>query len=222
MDATAAELLGRHAAALPPLGTYPLAMERFSPGQMLAASGEPFTRLCFVVEGCATVFNAMENGRAALLTEYRGVQTIGEVELLTDSPVLTGSVRASTAGAMLCVPLSTAREKLLSDAAMLRFLGREVARKLERTSRLAAQDRLYPLAARLAAYLLYAQPEGAADEGRPLHLTRLSELTGTSYRHLLRTLRDFTDRGYVRRAEGGYRVADREALERLAGTLRYD
>lgn len=222
MDASADELLWRHAEALPPLDAYPLTAERFSPGQMLAASGEPLTRLCFVVEGCATVFNAMENGRAALLTEYRGVQTIGEVELMTDSPVLTGSVRASTAGAMLCVPLAAAREKLLSDAAMLRFLGREVARKLERTSRLAAQDRLYPLAARLAAYLLYAQPEDAADEGRPLHLTRLSELTGTSYRHLLRTLRDFTDRGYVRRSEGGYRVADREALGRLAGALRYD
>jgi len=222
MDALTSALLARHRAALPLLDGYAVTARRFAAGEVLAAAGEPLTRLSFLVEGFATVYNVMENGRAALLTEYRGVQTIGEVELLMDYPTLTGSVRASTKGAMLCVPLDTEREKLLADAAMLRFLGREVALKLERSSRLNAQDKLYPLAARLAAWLLYAQAAGRADEPAPLRLTRLSELMGSSYRHLLRTLRAFCDNGYIRRENGGFRVLDGNALARLAGTLRYD
>jgi CRP/FNR family putative post-exponential-phase nitrogen-starvation transcriptional regulator len=213
-------LLSKYAPALPPLDGYAITARRFAAGEMLADAGEPMTCLCFLVEGYATVYNAMENGRAALLTEYRGVQTIGEVELLSGRPALTDSVRASTRGAMLCLPIEGQREKLLSDAAMLMYLGREVALKLERSSRLNAQDRLYPLSARLAAYLLYAQAK--ADAYTPLSPTRVSEMSGASYRHVLRTLRSFCDRGYICRQNGGYRITDRQALVRLAGALRYD
>ncbi len=221
-DALTSAMLKKHAAALPSLNGYEVTARRFAAGETLACAGEPLARLCFVVEGYATVYNTMENGRAAVLTEYRGVQTIGEVELLTDRPAFTGSVRASTKGVMLCLPLPGERDRLLADAAMLRFLGREVARKLEKSSRLSAQDRLYPAAARLAAWLLFAQAREAANAPAPLSPTRLSELLGVSYRHLLRTLRAFGDKGYILRANGGCRVLNAQALARLAGDLRYD
>ncbi|MDD3213515.1 MAG: cyclic nucleotide-binding domain-containing protein [Eubacteriales bacterium] len=217
MDVLTRALIKKYAAELPSLEGYAVSASRFAAGDVLAAAGDPLTHLCFLVEGCATVYNAMDNGRTALLTEYRGVQTVGEVELLMEYPVFTGSVRASTKGAMLRIPLDTEREKLLVDAAMLRYLSRVVACKLERSSRLAAQDRLYPLASRLAAYLLYTQ----GDDAR-LHVTRISELMGASYRHVLRTLRSFEDEGYIDRREGGFRVLNAEAMVKLAGTLRYD
>ena len=222
MDAYTQALLKKHGASLPPLAGYAVTARRFTAGETLAETGEPLTCLCFMVEGLATVYSVMDNGRDALLTEYRGVQTVGEVELLMEYPVFTGSVRAMTAGAMLCVALETEREKLLADAAMLRFLGREVARKLEHTSRITAQDRQYPLAARLAAYLLYAQAYAQSGAYTPLSPTRLSELTGASYRHVLRTLRGFCDQGLIHRQNGGYRVCNQVALKRLAGALRYD
>jgi CRP/FNR family transcriptional regulator, putaive post-exponential-phase nitrogen-starvation regulator len=218
MDAFVDALIRKHVQLLPPLSAYPVNAQRFAAGECLARAGEPLTRLCFVVEGRATVTSTMENGRAVLLTEYRGVSTIGELELLMEYPTLTSDIRAITAGVMLCIPLTEARERLVSDPAMLRYLGREVARKLERTSRLAAQDRLYPLAARVAAYLLYAQRDALVCA----HLTRLSELMGASYRHLLRTLREFCDAGWIARESGGYRVLNRDALLELAGEIRYD
>lgn len=218
MDARAYALLRKHAEELPPLEGYPLASRRFATGESLAMAGEPLTRLCFVVEGCATVHRMMENGRVSLLREYQGIQCIGELEFLMRYPTLTCDIRATTDGAMLCIPLDEAGEKLAADAAILAFLGREVARKLERTSRLATQDRLYPVSARLAAYLLYAQRNRWQD----VHLTRLSELMGTSYRHLLRTLREFCDAGWVAHEAGQYRVLDAEALARLAGQIHYD
>ena len=221
-DALVKTLLRRYGEALPPLEGYPLKARRFVAGEMLAQPGEPLQNLCFLVEGCATVYNAMENGRAAMLTEYRGVQTIGELELLMEGPVLTGSIQAGTSGAMLYLPLEPSRERLFHDAAILRYLGREVARKLEHSSRLSAQDRLYPLSARLAAYLLYRQSVPEAEQRLTMPLTRLCELMGTSYRHLLRTLREFCENGYLVRENGGYLIADEEALKRLAGSIRYD
>lgn len=219
MNASTGALWRRHEDRLPPLAGYPLLSRRFTAGQTIVTAGEPLQWLGFIVEGSAAVRTLMENGRVAMITEYRGVQTVGELELLTQEPAyLTCDIRAITVVEMLYIPLDAAREKLLHDAAMLRFLGREVARKLEQTSRLAAQDRLYPLAARLAAYLLHACRDGVAAP----HLTRLSELMGTSYRHLLRTLGLFGDAGWIAREGGGYRVLDADALARLGEGVRYD
>jgi len=219
MDTRAAALYNRHRHTLPPLDGYPLQMKRFTAGERLAAVGEPLERLCFVVEGCATVHSLMPNGRAALLMEYRGVQTIGELELLTGVPVYSSEVRAVSRGAMLTIALPQSAAQLLADPAVLLYLGGEVARKLDRSSRLAAQDRLYPLAARLAAYLLYAQ---RGQQGT-LNLTRVSELMGASYRHLLRTLHTFVLRGWiVRDGEAGYQIVNSDALAQLGRDIRYD
>ena len=218
LDAFTERTLLRCAQSLPPLWAYPVTARRFAQGERLASAGEPLTQLSFVVEGCATVHTVMENGCAALQTEYRGVRSIGELELLMAYPTLTCDVRALTDGVLVCIPLPEATPRLLEDAAMLRFLGREVAHKLAQASRLAAQDRVYPLPARLAAYLLHAAQSGQTT----LHLTRLNELLGGSYRHLLRTLRAFTDAGWVAREGGCLRVLDAQALARLAGEIRYD
>ena len=157
MDARTLALFERHAASLPPLAAYPLESVRFQAGEALAEAGEPVTRLGFVTEGLATVKNALENGREALLCEYSGQHTVGELEVLMDYPVYASQVQAITRGVMLLIPLTEeTRAQIAADAALLRYLGQIVASKLERMSRIAAQDRSYPLAERLAAYLLYA------------------------------------------------------------------
>lgn len=47
------------------------------------------------------------------------------------------------------------------------------------------------------------------------NLTHLSELLGTSYRHLLRTLNDLCKQGVINKEEEGYRVADKERLNQI-------
>ena len=219
MDARTLALWQKYAASLPPLAAYPLESVRFQAGQMLADAGEPVTRLGFVTEGLATVKNTLENGRAALLCEYGGQHTVGELEVLMDYPVYASHVQAITRGAMLFIPLTEeTRARIAADAPLLRYLGQIVACKLERMSRIAAQDRSYPVAERLAAYLLYAD----RCHRRPMPLTRVSELMGTSYRHLMRSLKALCDAGMIAREGAGCRVLDPAALARLAGDIRYD
>ena len=211
-------LLQRHADALPPLDGYPLTARRFAAGELLSSAGDPLTRLCFITEGAAAVYRPLENGRVALLREYGGANTVGELELLMGYPTLTSDVRTLTHGSMLVIPLDEARGRIFDDPAMLRYLGREVAKKLEHTSRLAAQDHSYPLANRLAAFLLHAR------QGNRLTLrwSQVCDLMGVSYRHLLRTLSDFCDAGWLARDPDGYRILDVRALQALGGSIRYD
>lgn len=219
MDARTQALWKKHAATLPPLEAYPMQAVRFAAGDTLAEPGEPVTRLGFVVEGLATVKKTMENGRAVLLCEYSGQHTVGELELLMDYPVYASQVQTLTRGAMLVLPLTeTVKAQIYADATLLRYLAQIVARKLERSNRIAAQDRSYPVAERLAAYLLYAH----RCRQRAMPLTRLSELMGASYRHLLRSLKALCDANIITHDGEGYRVLDSAALARLAGEIRYD
>ncbi len=215
MDAEIERLLARRGRALPPLGAYALRLSRFSPGDALAVCREPFTSLDFLLEGRARVFSVLPNGRATQHTVYDGVQVIGDLELLMDAPLLVTDVRALTACALVRVPLAGQREHLLSDAAMLRYLGRELALKLERSSRQGAENLLYPLSTRLAAYLLTENPQGET-------LSRLGERMGVSYRHLLRTLRAFCERGWIARGKSGYVILDQAALRREGRSMLDD
>ena len=219
MDARTLALWKKHAVQLPQLAPYPVQAMRFAAGDTLAVAGEPVTRLGFVVEGLATVKNPMENGSAVLLCEYSGLHTVGELELLMDYPVYASQVQATTRGTMLYIPLDEAtKTQLYADAPLLRYLGQIVARKLARISRIASQDRSYPVAQRMAAYLLFAHKS----HQRQMPLTRLSELLGASYRHVLRSMQALCQAGLVAHDGQSYRVLDPVGLARLAGEIRYD
>lgn len=202
----------------PTLLEYPVVISRFARGQTLLRYGQRMAQLSFLLEGRAKVFRVMENGRSVLHALFEGqaaqnpaaMEVLGDLELLMGYHKATTDVVAITEGIMLNIPLEPCREKLLSDAKMLRFLGGELARKLERSSRVGAQNLLYPLPVRLAAYMLFSAQNGLFHE----NLGQVSELLATSYRHLLRTMKGFCESGAVARCPEGYRIVDRAALLR--------
>lgn len=89
--------------------------------------------------------------------EYRGVQTIGGRVMFQSRGVYSNEVRAVSRGAMLTIAAPEGAARAAADPAVLPIPGWGSSAQAGSGSRLAAQDRLYPLAARLAAYLLYAQ-----------------------------------------------------------------
>ncbi|MDD3410996.1 MAG: cyclic nucleotide-binding domain-containing protein [Eubacteriales bacterium] len=206
LERLTAALRGR----LPPLAAYPAELRRFSPGEALVRQGEPLTHLCLLLQGRARVYTLLPNGRTLLHALSREAGAIGDLELLQGRGTIMNNVQALSAGAMACIPLETCQSALMADPVMLRYLGGELAAKLCQSTRYAAQNMLYPLSARLAAYLGQTEPDGVFDES----LIRVSEQLGVSYRHLLRTLHDFCARGLLERCPGGYRVLNAEALRR--------
>ncbi len=183
---------------------YPAALYRCPAGKDIARQGEPLTHLYMFVEGRAKVVRLMENGRTMLHAFYRGVSLLGDLELCRGDLTARTSVRAVTDAWLIGFPLEGRREAMLRDARLLRLMSGELAIKLEQASESAAQNLLYPLSDRLITYMHEAQSGGVFSES----LTGTAELLGVSYRHLLRTLRDFERAGRIRRVRGGYRLGE--------------
>ena len=185
---------------------YPAALYRCPAGKDIARQGEPLTHLYVFLEGRAKVVRLMENGRTMLHAFYRGVSLLGDLELCRGDLTARTSVRAVTDAWLIGFPLEGRREAMLRDARLLRLMCGELAVKLEQASESAAQNLLYPLSDRLAAYMRQAQSGCVFSES----LTGTAELLGVSYRHLMRTLRNLEQEGLVCRVKGGYRLREAE------------
>lgn len=173
--------------------------------------------LYYMVSGRAKLFCSLSNGKTSLLDFLQGDCFIGELELL--------SVRKSTMGVkalspcfLLALPIEKYRSRLLSDACFLRILCMNLAKKEERRIRALSSTQGFPLANRLAHFVLFAAIDGIYTERN----TDASAYLGVSYRHLTQMLGEFTQYGYLKKTKGGYGITNEEALKLLADELNVE
>ncbi len=189
---------------------YPLELLRFSRGEFLCRLDEPMPYMLLLVQGRAKVFCVVESGKSLLFAFIEGIQVVGDLELAAE---LTGRncVQAITDAYCLGIPVAACRDKMLLDTEFLRFISRELAKKLVNCSSNYAANMLYPLECRLASYMLHTEENGIFTE----HLGALADILGASYRHLLRVLQAFVQSGTIKKHQNGYRILDHAALKKL-------
>ncbi|MDF2616921.1 MAG: hypothetical protein K0Q47_1576, partial [Sedimentibacter sp.] len=173
--------------------------------------------LYYMVSGRAKLFCSLSNGKTSLLDFLQGDCFIGELELL--------SVRKSTMGVkalspcfLLALPIEKYRSRLLSDVCFLRILCMTLAKKEEQRVHVLLSTQGFPLANRLAHFVLFASFDGIYTERN----TDASAYLGVSYRHLTQMLGEFTQFGYLKRTQGGYCIANEQALKLLADKLNVE
>lgn len=173
--------------------------------------------LYYMVSGRAKLFCSLSNGKTSLLDFLQGGCFIGELELL--------SVRKSTMGIkalspcfLLALPIEKYRSRLLSDARFLCILCMALAKKEEQRVHALLSTQGFPLANRLAHFVLFAAFEGIYTERN----TDASAYLGVSYRHLTQMLGEFTQYGYLKRTQGGYCITNEQALKLLADELNVE
>ena len=76
---------------------------------------------------------------------------------------------------------------------------------------------LYPLENRLASYILASYTN--EDNNNTENLTQIAEFLGTSYRHLLRVVKEFELEKIIKRDNKKLVILDKDKLEELAGDL---
>lgn len=111
------------------------------------------------------------------------------------------------------LPISIAKE-LMKDSKFLFSISKSLGEKLYKISQNSSINVTYPLENRLASYILATNNEELKE-----NLIEISELLGSSYRHLLRTLKVLGDKGVIKKSKEGYKVIDLIKLEKLAGDL---
>lgn len=173
--------------------------------------------LYYMVTGRAKLFCSLSNGKTSLLDFLKGDCFIGELELL--------SVRKSTMGVkalspcfLLALPIEKYRSRLLSDACFLRILCTTLAKKEEQRMQSLLNTQGFPLANRLAHFVLFAASEGIYTERN----TDASAYLGVSYRHLTQMLSEFTQYGYLKKTKSGYCITNEQALKLLANELNME
>ena len=91
-------------------------------------------------------------------------------------------------------------------------VGGELSEKLMKSSDAHTASALYSSEARLCAYLLMIAQQDALRE----NLTDVAQAVGISYRHVFRIMHKLCDDGALERTDAGYRIADRQLLQRRA------
>lgn len=189
--------------------------------EYICREGEDIGYLLFIVAGKAKVFTTVSNGKSLLLCFYHKSTVLGDVEMVDDKAV---AINVQVIEDTYCIGISkeNIQKHLFEDPKFLKYICNSLGQKLHRSAKNSAINLLYPLEKRLSSYIL-AAGEFLENGSRVLsvneNLIELSELLGTSYRHLHRTLKSLCEKGILEKTGNGYEVIDHEEISRLAADL---
>ncbi len=189
-----------------------LSLLKYKSGEFICLQGNGITYLYIFVAGKAKVFFTSPNGKTLLMAYYTEKGIVGDTELMADKKVATSSVQAITDVTCIGIPLNAYKDYLVNNLIFMKLIGAELANKLHSSTIRSNSNILNSLDIRLCAYIAMTNTDGYFKE----KLTELSEIMGTSYRHLLRTLDRLCSEGLLQKTKRGYLILDKEEFQRKA------
>ena len=173
----------------------------------------------FLVSGTLKVYFVLENGKTILLRFIKPLGVAGDLEVGVDRTVRT-TVNAVTDCHLIGIDIGLLKELTYDDPIFMRFIISSLSRKLSAVSNAMAINLSYPLENRFAGYLLSISDmveDRRVQEIKTFDLREIATLLGTSYRHLCRVIKDFSDLGYIEKKKSQILIKDFESLEKLSG-----
>lgn len=194
----------------------------FNKGDHICREGEFLRYLFFLVEGKAKVYSSLSNGKTILICFYNPVKLIGDIEFIKFEPA-NSNFQVTEDSYCIAISLERVRDYLLDDIKFMRFMCESLSEKLIRLSKNSSINLLDPLENRLASYILAIGISTDINGVRVIifneNLTEIASLLGTSYRHLLRTLKIFCNNGILKKKNNCFEVIDLNMLKSLAVDL---
>ncbi len=185
-------------------------VHKFTRGDYLLRQGHEISYIYIVLHGKLKVTFTAPNGRQLLLRSYdRGI--IGDIEMMLGDYEAKSSVQAITDVSVIGLPRDSYDDILKNNISFMNKIGTELAQKLNQSSRNNSINILNSLESRLCSYIILTNVNGHFAEKK----TVVSEILGTSYRHLLRTFDRLCEKGVLKKEDGGYSVADDTLLHEI-------
>jgi CRP-like cAMP-binding protein len=179
--------------------------------------GEELDTFYFFLEGKLKVMSLLENGKSLLFRFYTQLDTIGDIELFIPSHT-DARVEVVKESYLLKIPMDLMRSRYLDNPKFLKFIGRSLSHKLRSISQNSAYNLTYPLINRLSSYIY----EHMTEDKKVVFYSSyqdISELLGTTYRHLNRTLNDLQDMKIIEINKKELTIIDLNALKALAKNI---
>jgi CRP-like cAMP-binding protein len=192
----------------------------FNKNEYICKIDEKIEYIYFFVDGKAKVYTMLGNGKSLLVSFYKPLMIIGDVECIHLNAA-SSNVQVIEDTYCIAIEFDKIQKYALEDAKFLRYMNESLGKKLIRLSKYSSINLLYPLENRLASYLLAVTPPSneqiSSSLDKDCNLTEMAELLGTSYRHLLRTLNKLCENGCIVKNRDSYEIRDRARLEELSG-----
>lgn len=190
----------------------------FNKNEHICKSEEKIDYLFFFVEGKAKVYTTLSNGKSLLLCFYTPFKIIGDVEFI-DLETANSNIQVIEETYCIGIQFKYIRKFALDNAKFLKIMCASLGEKLVNLSKYSSINLLYPLENRLSSYILAVTHSGENKVIFNSSLSEVSELLGTSYRHLMRTLNGLCIKGAIRRHNHNYEIVSRDILKSMAGDL---
>lgn len=191
-----------------------LKLVRFKTDEFIIREGIPLTHLYYMVEGIAKLYKTHKNGKVSLINYLKGPCFLGEMEIL-DILDLPKGIQAQTTCTCFQLSSDECKEKVINDIKFVRHICLFLGEKSIRNMQISIRNQVYPLANRLADFILMTEHNGLYTEKH----TEVSAYLGVTYRHLLYVLSSFCKDGILRKTQQGYMIYDRVQLEKLSSQL---
>ena len=181
----------------------------YKDNDMVVEEGILSNEILFLVEGKIKVFKDYENGKTLLLSFYKPLTLIGDVEYIRRKPA-TCSVKAVGDIKVIRLTFEELDKFYENDYDFMYNLLRKLSMELLRNSNSVSLNLMYPLSARLASYIL-----SVSQSKDTIHIKNYRDLShnlGSSYRHLNRTVQELVTKNIIHKNKGEIKILDKRKL----------
>lgn len=170
-----------------------------------------------LVDGKIKIFYLFENGKAMLLKFYKEFNSIGDLELLKNIPILC-NIDAVEDTYLIAIPSDILRKNYLDNPKFLYHLIDSLSEKLYATINNSSYNYVYPLINRLSSYLI----EHITDKNYIVlnsSFIEIAQFLGTTYRHLNRTFKELESKSIIKCKNKTIYILDEDRLRELSKNL---
>ncbi|WML36995.1 cyclic nucleotide-binding domain-containing protein [Clostridium sp. OS1-26] len=167
-----------------------------------------------LVDGKIKISYLFENGKSMLLKFYKDFNTIGDLELLKNIPILC-NIDAVEDSYLIALPSDILRKKYLDNIKFLHHLIDSLSEKLYATINNSSYNFVYPLINRLSSYLV----EHITDKNYIVlnsSFLEIAQFLGTTYRHLNRTFKELESKSIIKCKDKIIYILDEGRLRELS------
>lgn len=182
--------------------------------EYILESGEILEYYYLLVDGKIKIYYPFENGKSMTLKFYKDFNTIGDLELLKDIPILC-NIDAVEDTFLIAIPSVILRKKHFDNVKFLHHLVDSLSEKLYGTINNSSYNFVYPLINRVASYLVEHLTEKNYIILNSSYLD-IAQFLGTTYRHLNRILKELESKSIIRCDNKKIHVLDIEQLKELS------